>query len=331
MSNPAPNPTLDSELRPESLDTIVGQESIKDTLRVFIESAKLRNRTLDHVFLAGPPGLGKTTIASTIAHEMSHDMILLHGPNVSPTVLWQLCEDGGTIRESPIPVILFIDEIQGVEKATFTALLPLMERFIYLNQQVPPFTVVGATTDPAKVPNALRDRFGIQYTLDYYPTEQIEEILKRNFPKMHPGGSYAPDAIEAVALRSRGTPRIANRLMRRALDYHWVDERRTGSGARPFSKASVTRAMTGMGIDKDGLDDLDRRILVAMWDRWHGKPTGIAAIASAVGEDQKTLELVKEPWLVRAGFINREKRGRSLTAQGITKASLTMAEKVEFE
>ena len=318
---------IDSDLRPSTLDSVIGQDHIKETLRVFIKSALMRKTQLDHMFISGPPGLGKTTIASTVAHEMGQEMILLHGPNVSPTVLWQLCDFEQPLQDWTKRYIVFIDEIQGVEKAAFTALLPLMERFIYLGNPIVPFTLIGATTDPGKVPTALRDRFGIQYTLDYYPTEDILSILKLNFPKMHPGGSYAPEALEAIAQRSRGTPRIANRLLRRALDYHWVE----AEPSAPFAQSSVTTAMKAMGIDKDGLTGLDRRILTVMWSRWQGKPTGIAAIATAVGEDQQTLERVVEPWLVRAGLISREKRGRSLTGEGIAKAAQARADEVEWE
>lgn len=314
--------SLDVRLRPQSLDQVVGQDAVKSTLNVFIESARRRFTTLDHVMLAGPAGLGKTTIGNVIAQELGNEFIMFHGPQVDSAVVWKLAS--GALSEAEVTYLVFIDEIHAVEKSVFTLLLPLIEEFRLGDQLVHPFTLVGATTIPSKLPKPLRDRFGISYQLDYYPVEELAEIIGRSFNAMAPDTPIEDGAIESLAQRSRGTPRIANRLLRRALDYHWV-----GTDAI-FNRSTVQRAMTALSIDRHGLDQHDRSILRTMFERFPNRPAGINAIASAVGEDGKELEAVTEPWLVREGFINREQRGRTLTTKGLVVAGLESEGKAEF-
>lgn len=315
--------SLDIQLRPRRISEIIGQTDVKSTLNVFIDSARRRLVTLDHVLLSGPAGLGKTTIGGTIAAEMEQKFIVMHGPQVDAPAVWKLTRR--ELIDEYARYVIFIDEIHAVEKQVFTMLLPLMEEFQFGGERVNPFTMIGATTLASKLPKPLRDRFGISYQLDYYPTDELTEIIMRSFNLLVPDTLCDPRAIESLAARSRGTPRVANRLLRRTLDFHW-----TGDMSAGFTLATVTKAMKALGIDISGLEPSDRRILRAMFERFPNRPAGINAISAAVGEDAVNLETVVEPWLVREGFINRERGGRVLTSKGLAVAALEIEGATSF-
>jgi holliday junction DNA helicase RuvB len=304
----------DPALRPRTLDDYVGQQRMKDNLRVFIRAARERRECLDHVLVYGPPGLGKTTIAHILAHEMGVVIRSTSGPAIEragdlAAILTNL--DGAGI--------LFIDEIHRLHPALEEILYQAMEDFridIVIGQgptartvkiDLPPFTLVGATTRVGLMTGPLRDRFGIVHHLDFYPPSDLERILERSARLL--GIPLNAEGGAELARRSRGTPRIANRLLRRVRDFAQVEADGRISG--PLAETYLER----LEVDRFGLDDLDRKILRTIQDKFDGGPVGVATIAAALGEERDTIEDLYEPYLMQIGFLDRTPRGRRITAR----------------
>lgn len=304
----------DSEitLRPKSLDEYIGQDKVKDNLSIYIKAAKMRNESLDHVLLYGPPGLGKTTLSSIIAREMGVNLRVTSGPAIEKqgdlvAILTSL-NDGD---------VLFIDEIHRLSRNIEEILYPAMEDFsldIILGKgpsarsirlDVPKFTLVGATTRSGQLTAPLRDRFGVLLRLELYTPEQLKSIVKRSAGILgigiEDGGAFE------IASRSRGTPRIANRLLKRVRDIAQVEY--DGKITKSVARAALAR----FEIDELGLDDFDRRMLSAIITHYSGGPVGLETLAAAVGEEAVTIEDVYEPYLMQIGFLSRTPRGRCVT------------------
>ncbi len=299
-------------LRPETLKEYVGQSQGKKNLEVFLGAAKKRGEPLDHVLLYGPPGLGKTTLAYVIAHEMGGKIRLVNGPSVE--------KPGGLaaiLSELEPGDILFIDEIHRLPRAVEEVLYGAMEDFTLsilinqggssrvLNMPLPPFTLVGATTRSGDLSSPLRARFGISMKLDFYSHEEICQILSRTSRVYQT--PIEEKAISLIADRSRGTPRIANRLFKRIRDFASYYEESTITASR------CKKSLQALKIDELGLDEVDLRYLSTLIDRFHGGPAGLESIASAIGEEVGNLEDVYEPYLVMIGMVNRTPRGRVAT------------------
>ncbi len=308
----SPSDSFDVSLRPSLLSDYIGQDEVKKELGVYIHAARLRNEPLDHTLLYGPPGLGKTTLAYIISNEMKANIKLVNGPSLERT--GDLAAVLSTLGPGDI---LFIDEIHRIPSIVEEVLYGAMEDFTLsiiigkdsearnISIKLPPFTLIGATTKAGSLSSPLRDRFGITEHLDYYSEEALMEIIERtsrvfNFP-------ISPEAAYMISLRSRGTPRIANRLYRRVRDFGTI------KGLKAIDKPLAEEALSGLGIDDMGLDDIDRRYLLTLIDRYNGHPTGLNNIALAIGEDAQNLEDVYEPFLVKIGFLNRTSRGRVAT------------------
>lgn len=308
-------------LRPKTLDEIIGQDQIRETAQVFIHAARERGAAMDHVLMKGRPGLGKTTFALAIAQELGKKVINVTGPSlkldrIEQIVRSQLTEDPRMKRirrirggESTVGGVLFIDEVHAIPSEAFELLYPLMEQFSFHGDAVDPFTLIGATTDPGKLPAPFRDRFGISFTIDYYPDDEMLELAERSYRTLggH-DGSEVQDSLETIANRARGTPRVVNRLIRRCMDFMVVRK------LEALTTGVVSDTMQALGIDSLGLDEVDRKILVALSEI--NRPVGLAAVASKIGEDMKTIELVHEPYLVREGYVERGQRGRELSGLG---------------
>ncbi|MDE5977593.1 MAG: Holliday junction branch migration DNA helicase RuvB [Turicibacter sp.] len=301
-------------LRPERLNQYIGQTAVKENLRIFIEAAKNRNESLDHVLLFGPPGLGKTTLATIIANEMNVNIKTTSGPMIERSgdlaAILSVLEPGD---------VLFIDEIHRLPKSIEEVLYPAMEDYVLdivvgkdesarsIRVDLAPFTLVGATTRAGDLSAPLRDRFGVINRLEYYNEEQLQSIVKRT------GVVYETPIDDQASLelarRSRGTPRIANRLFRRVRDYAQV----MGDGVITHDIAHL--ALDRLDIDSLGLDYVDHKYLMGIIERFGGGPCGIEAIAASIGEEPQTLEDVYEPYLLQLGFIKRTPRGRVITMQ----------------
>jgi Holliday junction DNA helicase RuvB len=306
----------DLALRPRSLDEYIGQERMKENLRVYIRAALGRREPLDHVLLYGPPGLGKTTIAHILAREMGTEIRSTSGPAI------EKAGDLAAILTSLEGVgVLFIDEIHRLHPALEEVLYQAMEDFridIVIGQgptartvklDLPRFTLVGATTRVGLLTGPLRDRFGIVHHLDFYPVEDLVRIVARSALLM----DIDADAVgaEEIARRSRGTPRIANRLLRRVRDFAQVESDGRISG--PVAERYLER----LEVDRFGLDRLDRKILLTIHEKFDGGPVGLATIAASLGEESDTIEEIYEPYLLQIGFLDRTSRGRRVTPRAL--------------
>lgn len=333
----------DAQLRPKRLSEIIGQEHIKKSLARFIAAAKIRGEVLDHTLFCGPAGLGKTTFANVIWTEMNHMPVVFTGPNLDLDHLAALVSNIINASSKGLSVIVFIDEIHAVPKESRELLLTLMEDFLFEDLQMPPFTLIGGTTDPDMLSAPLRRRFLIDYTISYYRPEEIQQIVtrslrvlmhrsERNLTELVEDGKPGAEAVRLITNRAKGIPSTANRLVKRTLDYMIDTEHGSllddsGDVVVRYDDMSlnpdvVREAMHDMGIDIAGLDRRDRSVLVAMNTRYHGRPVGLEAICSVTGEKKAVMEKVVEPDLVRMGYINRERSGRVLTQKGIKAAIL---------
>ncbi len=304
--------SLDTTLRPLTLDEYVGQNELKNNLRIYIGAAKKRNETLDHMLLYGPPGLGKTTLAYVVSHEMEAKIRLVNGPSIEKP------GDLAAILSTLGPGdILFIDEIHRIPRVVEEVLYPAMEDFIInivtgrdedaktFSLALPPFTLIGATTKPGDLSSPLRDRFGIVSRLDYYSIEELTQIVLRTSRVF--ATPIDLDAAKTIAERSRSTPRIANRIYRRVRDfanYHDYDH---------IDLNICEESLKQMKIDPIGLDETDVKYLMTLMKRFNGGPVGLETLASAIGEEIRNLEEVYEPYLLKLGFINKTSRGRMAT------------------
>lgn len=303
---------FEKNIRPESLEEYIGQQEIKENLGVFIKAAKIRNEALDHVLLYGPPGLGKTTLAYIIANELGHNIKTASGPAIEKT--GDLAAILSTLEEGDI---LFIDEIHRIPRYIEEVLYSAMEDFKLdiiigndsssrnITIELPPFTLVGATTRMGDLTGPLRDRFGIIFKLNYYTMEELKKIVKRTSQVFD--CEISEDASIELAKRSRGTPRIANRLFKRVRDFALVK----GSGSIDLDIAKLS--LDKLRVDPLGLDETDYNLLIAIIEKFNGGPVGIDAIASSIGEEQTTIEDVYEPYLLQNGFLKRTSRGRIVT------------------
>ena len=304
--------TLDNTIRPETIEEYVGQNDVKDNIKVFIEAAKMRNEPLDHVLLYGPPGLGKTTLSFIIAHELGVNIKTASGPSI------EKAGDLAAVLSSLEPGdVLFIDEIHRMPRYIEEILYPAIEDYSLdiivgtdensrnIRIDLPPFTLVGATTRIGDLSSPLRDRFGIISHLDYYSIDDLIKIVKRTSKVFDI--SIDENAALELAKRSRGTPRIANRLLKRVRDFTLVNE--LDEITEEITKSSLDK----LKVDGEGLDELDHKLLRTIIEKYNGGPVGIDALASYFGEEKATIEDVYEPYLLQSGLLKRTNRGRVVT------------------
>ena len=314
---------IDFSLRPKNLDEFIGQSKIKENLKIYIESAKKRGASLDHVLLYGPPGLGKTTLANIIANELEVNFKITSGPAIEragdlAAILTNLGDQD----------VLFIDEIHRLNRSVEEVLYPAMEDFALdlvlgkgpsaknVRIDLPSFTLIGATTKAGMLTGPLRDRFGIILRFEVYTNEELAEIIRRSAVKLNVG--IEKEAALEIARRSRGTPRIANRLLKRVRDFSIV------RGEEEISKALADEALTKMEIDPLGLDSIDIKLIKNMVNLFNGGPVGLDTIAAAINEDSNTIEDVYEPYLIQLGFISRTPKGRIVLKNAYEHFSIPM-------
>ena len=313
-------------LRPLTLDEYVGQSQIKENLRIFITAARKRNETLDHVLVYGPPGLGKTTLAYVVANEMGGKIKLVNGPSIEKP--GELAAILSTINPGDI---LFIDEIHRLPRVVEEILYGAMEDFTLtlmigrdedarnITIDLAPFTLFGATTRPGDLSSPLRDRFGIVSRLDYYTNEELKNIILRTSRVFQT--PIVEDAAMEIALRSRGTPRIANRIYRRVRDFA------SFSDCELITNDICLKAFEMLRIDSYGLDDVDTRYIKTLIKRFNGGPVGLETLASTIGEEMNNLEEVCEPYLLKLGLINKTPRGRVATEKAYQHFKIDLFEK----
>ena len=307
-----PEDNAEGSLRPRTITEYIGQEKAKENLSIFINAAKMRGEPLDHVLLHGPPGLGKTTLAAIIANEMRVNMRITSGPAIEkPGDLVAMLTNLGEGD------ILFVDEIHRLNRAYEEILYPAMEDYAIdiilgkgpsansLHLDLPHFTLIGATTRSGQLTAPLRDRFGVSLRLELYSPDELKKIVTRSAGIL--GVEIEPDGAYEIASRSRGTPRIANRLLRRVRDYAQV----MADGV--ITKAVADKALLALEVDRMGLDSLDRRMLKSIIDFYNGGPVGLDTLAATINEDAVTIEDVYEPYLLQNGFLTRTPRGRCVT------------------
>ena len=302
----------DNKLRPDKLTEYIGQKKVKENLEIFISAAKMRNESLDHVLFYGPPGLGKTTLANIIAEEMKAKIKSTSGP-----VIEKSGDLAALLTNLKHGDVLFIDEIHRLSNVIEETLYSAMEDYkldIMIGQgpsarsiklELPPFTLVGATTRAGLLTSPLRDRFGVVHRLDYYSEKELETILTRSAFILEI--SIVPEGANEIARRSRGTPRIANRLLRRVRDYAQVK----ADGI--INRKVASKALKMMEVDGKGLDKMDHKLLLTMIEKYAGGPVGIESLAASISEEKGTIEDVLEPYLIQSGFIQRTPRGRIAT------------------
>lgn len=316
---------LELSLRPKQFHEYIGQKNVTDNLKIYIEAAKIRKEPLDHVLFYGPPGLGKTTLAGIIANELHVDLRITSGPAIEragdlAAILTNLSDHD----------VLFIDEIHRLNRSVEEVLYSAMEDFALdiiigkgpsarsIRLDLAKFTLIGATTRAGSLSAPLRDRFGVISKFEMYTVEELSKILQRSAEIL--SVSIDQDAVYEMAKRSRGTPRVANRLLKRVRDFSQVK----GSGHIDLDITEKT--LQALGIDREGLEGLDRAILKTIIDRFHGGPVGIDTIAAAIGEERITIEDVYEPYLIQAGFLHRTQKGRMVSEDAYRHLGLSLPE-----